>query len=250
MNPFGDSFDVFGIGAWSGPSAEAVAFAKEKNGEIEYGLTRFGTMGMWVTYGNIVDTDPFERISFYDETRGGVLMEKTVVEMAMHFGFLPISRNGGIYTQNNGGSTNPDFVYDNNNTLGLGLSILEPGLGAALDAVVANPGLYTNGAKILGAVGGSTVIGANVGLTGYTLYKEKQRGELNTHSYVNAVVTGVSAAATGIGLAIAGGAIVVTSPVWGTGLLIGGAVLGVGYGIAQVAGIDEWIDSNWGMKKK
>jgi hypothetical protein len=47
-----------------------------------------------------------------------------------------------------------DFLYDNNNALGLGLTILEPGFGAGLDAVVAAPGLYTNGAKILGAVVG------------------------------------------------------------------------------------------------
>jgi hypothetical protein len=67
---------------------------------------------------------------------------------------------------------------------------------------------------------------------------------------VNALVTGVSTVATGIGLAIAGGAIVVKSPVWGTGLLVGGAALGVGYSIAQVAGIERWIDSNWGMQKK
>lgn len=41
---------------------------------------------------------------------------------------------------------------------------------------------------------------------------------------------------------IASRAVVISSPVWGTGLAIGGAVLGVGYAIAQVAGIDDWID--------
>ncbi len=96
---------------------------------------------------------------------------------------------------------------------------------------------------------GGSVIALNVAITGYTLYKEKQDGSFNTHSYVNAAVTGLTTVATGIGIAIAGGAIVVSSPVWGTGLAIGGAVVGVGYAVAQVAGIDGWIDSNWGTNK-
>jgi hypothetical protein len=152
--------------------------------------------------------------------------------------------------EQNGNVQGSDFFYDHNDGIGLGLSILEPGFGVALETVVAEPELWTNGAKILGGVGGAAVIGANVALTGYTVYQETQNGRFNTHSYINAAVTGVSAVATGVGLAIATGAIVVTSPIWGTGLLVGGAALGVGYGIAQVAGIDGWIDSNWGMQKK
>lgn len=82
-------------------------------------------------------------------------------------------------------------------------------------------------------------MGLNVALTGYTLYNEKQNGTFNTHSIVNGAVTVV-----GVGLTITG--LVISAPV----VAIIGAGVGIGYGIAQVSGIDGWIDSNWGFNNK
>jgi hypothetical protein len=148
---------------------------------------------------------------------------------------------GVVDQQTQGGGPGSDFIYDNNNKIGLGLSILEPSISGGADDA-ARLGTFTKGAvntaKGLGY--GLTVV--NVGLFAYTITTEVKNGSFNTHSVVNGFVTTI-----GVGLAVTGAAI--TSPVWGTGLLIGGAVLGVGYGIAQVAGFDSWIDNktnNWG----
>jgi VIT1/CCC1 family predicted Fe2+/Mn2+ transporter len=132
-------------------------------------------------------------------------------------------------------------VYDNNNAIGLGVGVLEPGFGAAWDAVRAAPGAYTNVAKTIAKVGGAGLVGLNVALTYHTISTEIDNGKFNTHSIVNGVVTGI-----GVGLTVT--SLVITAPVWGTALAVTGAVVGVGYGIAQVAGIDGWIDSNWGFK--
>lgn len=72
---------------------------------------------------------------------------------------------------------------------------------------------------------------------------ESKNGGLKPHSYVNAGVTAVSATATVAGVLISAG-VIVTAPVWGTALTVGGAALGIGYGIASVAGFDSTID-NW-----
>jgi len=150
--------------------------------------------------------------------------------------FLPIAQQ---QTQGNGPGSQSDFIYDNNNAIGLGIGIVEPGFGAAWDAVRAAPGAYTNSAKIISKAGGIGLVGLNVALTGYTLYNEKQNGTFNTHSIVNGAVTVV-----GVGLTITG--LVISAPV----VAIIGAGVGIGYGIAQVSGIDGWIDSNWGFNNK
>jgi RHS repeat-associated protein len=130
-----------------------------------------------------------------------------------------------------------DFIYKNNDALGLALSTIEPGFGAAWDVVRAAPGAYTASAKVLAKGGGIALVGLNVALTGYTLYSEKQDGTFDTHSIVNGAVTVV-----GVGLTITG--LVISAPV----VAVIGAGVGIGYGIAQVAGIDGWIDSNWSLK--
>lgn len=152
----------------------------------------------------------------------------------------------GIKTQTQGGPNfygspggGKDFIYDNNNAIGLGIGIWEPAFGAAWDAVRAAPGAYTNGAKVFAKAGGAGLVGLNVALTTYTLVNEYQNGSFNTHSIVNGVVTGI-----GVGLAVAG--LVVSAPA----IAIAGAAIGIGYGIAQVAGIDGWIDGNWGFNNK
>jgi hypothetical protein len=132
-----------------------------------------------------------------------------------------------------------DFVFDNNNAIGLGIGIWEPGFGAAWDAVRAAPGAYTNGAKVFAKTGGAGLVGLNVALTTYTLVNEYKNGRLDTHSIVNGVVTGI-----GVGLTAAG--LVVSAPA----IAIAGAAIGIGYGIAQVSGIDNLIDSKWGFNKK
>lgn len=89
---------------------------------------------------------------------------------------------------------------------------------------------------------GYGLTGLNVGLIAYTITSEVKYRSFSTHSVVNIGITTI-----GLALAITGAAI--TSPICGTGMLVGGAVLGVGYGIAQVAGFDNWIDNktnNWG----
>jgi hypothetical protein len=136
---------------------------------------------------------------------------------------------------NNKGS---DFIYDNNNSIGLGIGILEPGFGAAWDAVRAAPGAYTNGAKIVAKVGGAGLVGVNVALTGYTINKELSNGTFNTHSIVNGAVTVVGAGLTVVGLIASAPAVAII-----------GAGIGITYGIAQIAGADAWIDdqtNNWG----
>lgn len=132
-----------------------------------------------------------------------------------------------------------DFIYDNNNAIGLGIGIVEPGFGAAWDAARAAPGAYTNSAKIISKAGGIGLVSLNVALTGYTLYNEKQNGTFNTHSIVNGAVTVV-----GVGLTITG--LVISAPV----VAIIGAGVGIGYRIAQISGIDGWIDSNWGFNNR
>jgi RHS repeat-associated protein len=140
--------------------------------------------------------------------------------------------------EGNNGSRS-DFIYENNNSIGLAIEVVEPGFGTAWDAVRAAPGAYTNGAKIISKVGGIGLVGVNVALTGYTLYNEKQNGTFNTHSIVNGAVTVV-----GLGITITG--LVISAPA----VAIIGAGIGIGYGIAQLSGIDDWIDSNWGFNNK
>lgn len=141
------------------------------------------------------------------------------------------------------GPRDTNFIVDNNSRIGLAISILEPSIsGGANDA--ARLGTFTKGAVSTAKGLGYGLTGVNVGLTAYTITSEVKNGSFNTHSIVNGFVTTV-----GVGLTVTGAAI--TSPVWGTGLLIGGAVLGVGYGISQVAGFDSWIDNktnNWGKE--
>ncbi len=111
------------------------------------------------------------------------------------------------------------------------MCILEPGFGASWDVVRSNPAASTNGAKIISKAGGAGLVGLNVALTYHTISTEVDNGQFNTHSIVNGVVTGI-----GVGLTVTG--LVITAPVWGTALAVTGAVVGGGYGIAQVAGID------------
>ncbi len=146
-----------------------------------------------------------------------------------------------------GGSTSSDFIYDNNNSIGLGLEIIENGTTEAIEEVLKNKALYTTGAKIGAKVVGGSVIGLNLGVTFYTIGKELQSNDpkaFNTHSFVNMGVTVLTTGATAIGIIFAGA----TAPVWVPAVAIGGAAIGIGYGIAQVAGIDEWIDSRYGFK--
>lgn len=142
----------------------------------------------------------------------------------------------------NGGASQADFFVDNNNQIGLGMGILEPSFGQGADDAIKLGYVKgaTNAAK--GVSYGLTV--ANVALSTYVISKEIETKQFNTHSVVNAAITTI-----GTGLAIAG--VVITAPAWGTGLAIGGAVLGIGYGVAQMAGFDEWVDEktdNWGKK--
>jgi len=134
-----------------------------------------------------------------------------------------------------------DFIFDNNNTIGLGLGIWEPAFGAAIDAT--KGGGFTKAATIGVKGAGYGLVGLNVGLTTYTVVNEIQNDTFNTHSIVNISVTTI-----GVGLTVAGA--LITAPIWGTALAVTGAVLGVGYGIAQVSGIDSWIDNNWGFNNK
>jgi hypothetical protein len=140
-----------------------------------------------------------------------------------------------------------DFIYDNNNGIGLGLEIFENGTTEAIEEVLKNKALYSSATKIgTKAVGGS-VIGLNLGVTFYTIGKELQSSDpkaFNTHSFVNIGVTVLTTGATAIGIVFAGA----TAPVWVPVVAIGGAAVGIGYGIAQVAGIDQWIDSRYGFK--
>jgi len=149
--------------------------------------------------------------------------------------------------QTQGGSTSSDFIYDNNNSIGLGLEIIENGTTEGIEEVLKNKALYTTGAKIGTKVVGGSVIGLNLGVTFYTIGKELQSSDpkaFNTHSFVNMGVTAFTTGATAIGIIFAGA----TAPVWVPAVAIAGAAVGIGYGIAQVAGIDEWIDSRYGFK--
>jgi len=58
-------------------------------------------------------------------------------------GFVAVQ---GLQTQ--GGSTSSDFIYDNNNSIGLGLEIIENGTTEAIEEVLKNKALYTTGAKL------------------------------------------------------------------------------------------------------
>jgi RHS repeat-associated protein len=136
-------------------------------------------------------------------------------------------------------SNGNDWIYDHNNQLGLAMATVEPGFGAGIDVVKA--GGFTKATTIGVKGAGYGLVGLNVGLTSYTIVREIQNDQFDTHSIVNIAVTTI-----GTGLAVAGA--VVTAPVWGTALAVTGAVVGVGYGIAQIAGIDSWIDSNWSLK--
>lgn len=156
--------------------------------------------------------------------------------------FIPIS-----WVDTQGGSTSSDFIYDNNNSIVLGLEIIENGTTEAIEEVLKNKAVYTTGAKIGTKVVGGSVIGLNLGVTFYTIGKELQSNDpkaFNTHSFVNMGVTVLTTGATPIAIIFAGA----TAPVWVPAVAIGGAAIGIGYGIAQVAGIDEWIDSRYGFK--
>ena len=149
----------------------------------------------------------------------------------------PIQISLGSSVSTTGAQT--DFIYRNNNVIGLGIGILEPGFGAAIDAV--RGGAFTRGATIFARGGGGVLVGINIAVTYHTISTEIDNGKFNTHSIVNGIVTGI-----GVGLTVTG--LVITAPVWGTALAVSGAVVGVGYAIAQASGIDEWIDSKWGFK--
>ncbi len=173
------------------------------------------------------------------DAQGNINGSYTVDGNAASYYVLPIGsiNNGG--GTHNGNVSGSDFIYDNNNSLGLAIGILEPGFGAAWDAVRAATNAYTNGAKIISKVGGAGLVVANAALTGYTIKKELDNGKFNTHSIVNGAVT-----ATGVVLVGAG--LVLSAPV----IAVVGAGLGIGYGIAELAGFDDWIDTktdNWGQ---
>jgi RHS repeat-associated protein len=146
-----------------------------------------------------------------------------------------------LYDGGGGGWNNSfgNFLYDNNSAIGLAISTIEPGFSAGWDAIKANPTKYTNGAKFITKVASRGLVGLNVGLTYVTIRSEIQNGKFNTHSIVNAGVT-----VLGVGLVVTGA--VITAPALG----VIGAVVGVSYGIAQVAGVDDYIDSNWGFNNK
>jgi hypothetical protein len=146
-----------------------------------------------------------------------------------------------LYDGGGGGWNNSfgNFLYDNNSAIGLAISTIEPGFSAGWDAVRRNPTIYTKSAANIAKSLGAGIVIANVALTGYVLNEELESGTYNTHTFVN-----VGVATVGVVLTAAG--IVSTAPA----LAIGGAVIGIGYGIATVAGFDEWIDNstnNWGQ---
>jgi len=140
-----------------------------------------------------------------------------------------------------------DFIFDNNNTIGLGLEIFESGTSEAIEEVIKNKAFYSLASKIGTKVIGGAIIGLNLFVTGYTISNEiqgKNGAQVNTHTWVNGGVTILTTVATGIGIFFAGA----TAPAWVPVVAIGGAALGLGYGIAQVAGVDGWIDTNFGYK--
>ncbi|MDH4298742.1 MAG: hypothetical protein OEV74_20890, partial [Cyclobacteriaceae bacterium] len=187
-------------------------------------------------------------------TENGIVVSAAIAQVAEDYSgaWVPTSElNIFEFTEqlNNANVSGPgsDFIYDNNNSIGLGLETLENGTTGAIEEVLKNKALYTAGTKIGAKVVGGSVIGLNLGVTFYTIGKELQSNDpkaFNTHSFVNMGVTVLTTGATAIGIIFAGA----TAPVWVPAVAIGGAAVGIGYGIAQVAGIDQWIDSRYGFK--
>jgi hypothetical protein len=133
-----------------------------------------------------------------------------------------------------------NFLDRFGNGIGLGNSIVEPAFSAGADDA-ARSLKYSSSAISTAKLIGRGLVGLNVVLTGLTVFNEVKNDKFDTHSIVNLTVTTI-----GTGLVIAGA--FVTAPVWGTALAISGTVIGVGYSIAQIAGINDYIDSNWSIR--
>jgi len=230
-----DLFPKLGIGSGNGSLShqgfeEANVRARETGGKVAYSAGEYWTETQILEF--VIDP-------LFIGYSPGVLAIKNQTQ-----GYnirTSISSSSQFFSSATNGSvpgSGSDFLYDNNNAIGLGIDMIEPGFGAAWDAVRAAPGAYTNGAKIAAKAGGVALVGANVALTTYTLVSEYQNGTFNTHSIVNGAVTVV-----GVGLTITG--LVISAPV----VAVIGAGIGIGYGISQIAGSDAWIDSNWGFNK-